>query len=154
MLEKLNVKYNGRSINRIICSNRCIIAYDPALGGSGRCLTRAARCGGWSKAVYITQQVRPRRTVPTSARHALTKHAGCTENASVQPTAVTSRIIVISPRLPLNSSSVTPLTHMASFTKFSIKNIFGPGVPKSHSSCSCSCCWNQFSRVQKSLRLS
>ena len=25
---------------------------------------------------------------------------------------------------------------------------------KSHSSCSCSCCWNQFSRVQKSLRLS
>ena len=33
--------------------------------------------------------------------------------------------------------------------------IFGPGrrVPKSHSSCS-SCCWNQFSRVQKSLRLS
>jgi len=34
--------------------------------------------------------------------------------------------------------------------------LFGPGrwVPKSHSSCSSSCCWYQFSRVQKSLRLS
>jgi len=27
-------------------------------------------------------------------------------------------------------------------------------VPKSHSTCFSSCCWNQFSRVQKSLRLS